>query len=92
VKKLFSNRYFLLFLALTFWLAFFDKNNFVYQYKLSQELRGLEKEKHFYQKQITDLRAQKLALNSDIDLLEKFAREHYLMKRKGEDLYLLKEK
>jgi cell division protein FtsB len=30
-------------------------------------------------------------LQSNDDNLEKFAREHYLMKRKDEDIYIIKE-
>lgn len=92
MKKWFSNRYVIIASILLLWLVFFDRNNLIYQYKLSKEIKALEKEQAFYSSEIESLKTQKAALNSDLDVLEKYAREKYLMKEPGEDLYLLKEK
>ena len=91
MKKWYANRYFILALLLIAWLAFFDKNNLVYQHRLSQEIDALENEGKFYEYEIEKLKAQKYALSSDMDLLETYARERYLMKEEDEDLFLLKE-
>jgi cell division protein DivIC len=73
------------------WLTFFDENNFLYQYRLGKEIKALQKEKEFYQTEIEKLKLQKEALNTDQKSLETYAREHYLMKKEGEVLFLLKE-
>ncbi len=74
------------------WLTFFDENNFLYQYRLGQEIKALNTEKEFYRAEIEKLKAQKKALNTDEKSLEAYAREHYLMKKEDEVLFLLKEK
>jgi len=92
MKKALSNRYVIIAAILLLWLVFFDRNNLIYQYRLNKEIKTLQKEQTFYLSEIENLKAQKAALSSDLDLLEKYAREKYMMKEPGEDLYLLKEK
>lgn len=90
-RPLYKNRYFIVFVVLAVWLMFFDQNNFVYQYKLGKQISDLEVEKEFYAKEIVKLKEQKRQLSTDEEMLEKFAREQYLMKKKDEVLFLLKE-
>lgn len=73
------------------WLTFFDANNFLYQYRLGKEIKALEKEADFYRSQIEQLKTQKEALNTDKRQLERYAREHYLMKKSDEDLFIIRE-
>ena len=80
-----------MFMVLAVWLMFFDQNNFVYQYQLGKQISDLEVEKEFYEKEIVKLKEQKRQLSTDEEMLEKFAREQYLMKKKDEVLFLLKE-
>jgi len=91
VKKWISNRYVIISSILILWLVFFDQNNLIYQYKLNQEIKALEKEQSFYKNEIEQLKIQKSALSADMDVLETYAREKYLMKKDDEVLYLLKE-
>lgn len=90
-RPLYKNRYFIVFVVLAVWLMFFDQNNFVYQYKLGKQIRNLEVEKEFYEKEIVKLKEQKRQLSTDEEMLEKYAREQYLMKKQDEVLFLLKE-
>ncbi len=91
MKKFFSNRYLVISAILLIWLVFFDQNNLIYQFHLNQEIKELEKEQSFYKNEIEQLKIQKAALSADMDILETYAREKYLMKKKDEVLYLLKE-
>ncbi len=90
-RPLYKNRYFIVFVVLAAWLTFFDQNNFVYQYKLRKQITALEVEKAFYEAEIVKLKEQKKQLSTDEEMLEKFAREQYLMKKKDEVLFLLNE-
>lgn len=90
-RPFYKNRYVVVFAVLALWLTFFDQNNFVYQYKLAKQIQELEEEKSFYQKEIEVLKTQKMLLSTDEDMLEKYAREKYLMKKDDEVLFLLKE-
>ena len=91
-RPFYKNRYFIVGFSLLFWLTFFDQNNFIYQYKLGQQIEELETEKSYYQEQIEKLKEQKELLTNDEDMLERFARETYLMTKEGETLFLLKER
>jgi cell division protein FtsB len=86
------NFYFLTGLFFVVWMLFFDTNDIYTQAKLNGQLNRLEIEKEFYNEKITEVRKDRSELFSDQDLLEKFAREKYLMKKKSEDLYIIKEK
>jgi len=90
-RPLYKNRYFIVFVVLAAWLTFFDQNNFVYQYKLKKQITALEKEKAFYEAEIIKLKEQKKQLSTDEEMLEKYAREQYLMKKSDEVLFLLNE-
>ncbi len=91
-KTWYKNRYFIVFAVLATWLAFFDQNNFVYQYRLGKQIKVLQDEKEFYEKEIVKLKEQKELLSTDEAMLERFARETYRMKKEDEVLFLLKEK
>lgn len=90
-RKLLRNKYFIVFVALMTWLTFFDENNFLYQYRLGKEIKTQQAEMQFYREEIAKLKAQKKALNTDQRSLEIYAREHFLMKKKDEVLFLIKE-
>jgi cell division protein FtsB len=73
-------------------MLFFDTNDIYTQVKLNGQLNKLEQEKEFYKERISEVRKDRKELFSDQKLLEKFAREKYLMKKKTEDLYIIKNK
>ncbi len=91
-KPWYRNKYVIVFVVLAVWLTFFDQNNFVYQYRLAKQIDELKSEKVFYEEEIQKLKAQREALSNDEEMLEKYAREEFLMKKPEEDLFLLKEK
>jgi cell division protein FtsB len=51
----------------------------------------MEEELKFYQEEIKATKQKKNELQSSDENLEKFAREHYFMKKKSEDIFLIKE-
>ena len=76
-------------MALFVWMLFFDKNNLIQQYRLHKQMKELKRDRLYYIEEIrndsTDLRM----LRDDPDALEKYAREKYLMKREGEDIFII---
>ena len=86
------NFYVLASLFFLFWMIFIDSNNLVNQVRLSQKLNQLEDQKEFYQEKKEKIKAEREELMSNPQLLEKFARERYLMKKPTEDLYVIVEK
>lgn len=87
-----KNFYVLGTLFFIFWMFFIDSNNVVNQFKLSSKLGELNNQKEFYIERKEIIKAEREELMSNPELLEKFAREKYLMKKKTEDLYVIVEK
>ncbi len=83
------NRYCATGLGLLCWIAFFDRNDAWTTYKNSRELGRMIEQKEFYTTEIEKTKGKLHLLSSDKALLEKFAREEYLMKRDNEDIFVL---
>ena len=74
------------------WMMFLDSNDLISRFKMSSKLRSLEREKGFYQEKISEVEKDRTELMTNKELLEKFAREKYLMKKESEDLFIIQEK
>jgi len=71
------------------WMLFFDTNDAFMLYKLKSELNTIKSEKEYFQKRITETKADLDNLLNDNNKLEKFAREKYLMKNADEDIFVI---
>ena len=85
----FKNFYFLATFFFIVWLAFVDSNDLFFQARLSGKKADLEEASQFYQDKILQVKNDQAALNNNPDLLEKIAREKYLMKKDNEDIYIV---
>ncbi len=85
------NFFFLTGVFFLLWMTFFDSNDIYSQYTLKKKLNALERDKMYYQGKIVEVKQDREALLSDEALLEKFAREKYLMKKPSEDIYVIVE-
>ncbi|MBA9079516.1 FtsB family cell division protein [Rufibacter quisquiliarum] len=92
VPKFFRSFYFFTLLGFLVWMLFFDSNDFITQFQTSQKLAQLEEERDYYLEKIAEVEKDRKELMSNPELLEKFAREKYLMKKPTEDLYIIVEK
>ncbi|RYE96903.1 MAG: septum formation initiator family protein [Oxalobacteraceae bacterium] len=89
IPPFFRNFYVATALALLVWMAFFDANNFIVQFRNLAKLNELQREIDYYSTQIDTVRAdQREVLGSD-RLREKYAREKYLMKKPTEDVFVV---
>ena len=85
------NKYALTALGFAVWILFFDARDFVsIHFREKQELKKLEQSKKYYEQQIATTKLELEQLKSNPALLEKYAREKYLMKKDNEDLYLIR--
>ena len=73
------------------WMLFLDVNSFLIHHELNNEIEELEQSLEYYEKEIKRDKKQLHELNSDPEKLEKFAREQYWMKRRGEEIFLISE-
>ncbi len=94
IKKLIpflANRYFIAILAFVVWMLFFDQRDFFTQRDRAAELNKLEDAKAYYQKEISTTQEQLNNLQSNPGAVEKYARERYLLRREGEEVYLFED-
>ena len=72
-------------------MLFLDSNDLISRFKMSNKIRSLENEKEFYQEKIAEVDKDRKELMTNKELLEKFAREKYLMKKETEDIFIIQE-
>ncbi len=72
-------------------ILFFDKNDLFTQLTRSHELKALQQSKQYYSSNIEAERKELEQLKTNPAILEKYAREKYLMKRDNEDLFIIPE-
>jgi cell division protein DivIC len=87
--RVFRSFYFLLGAAFVVWMLVFDANDLSKQYDMYRKWKDLSDEKQYYLDNIEVVKKERAELMSSPALLEKFAREKYLMKRPGEDVFVL---
>ena len=92
VPPIFRNFYFVTGEAFLAWMIFLDSNDLINRYRLSAKLRALENEREYYQEKIKEVEKDRQELMGTTELLEKFAREKYLMKKPTEDIFIIEEK
>ncbi|MFZ4726201.1 MAG: FtsB family cell division protein [Paludibacter sp.] len=85
------NKYMIVFLSFTVFVTFFDEHNLIQRWKSYQKINQLEEELDFYKEEIEATKLKKNQLQSSKENLEKFAREHYLMHKENEDIFIIKE-
>ncbi len=86
-----KNFYFISLVIFLVWMFFFDSNDLVTQFQLNRKLNELENEKAYFEEKILEVKKDREELLSNKELLEKFARENYYMKKQTEDLYIIVE-
>ena len=89
--KFLRNRYAVAVVVLVGWITFFDQGDIWTTWKNSRELGHMRDQQAWYTEEIARTKEHLHELNSDKVLLEKFARERYLMKRDNEDIFVLVE-
>jgi cell division protein DivIC len=92
LPPLFRNFYFVTGFSFLVWMIFLDSNDLISRFKLGSKLRTLDNEREYYKEKIADVDKDREELMTDKDLLEKFAREKYLMKKETEDIFIIEEK
>lgn len=88
IFKFFTNRYVLILLLFTIWMLFIDENSFLNHREFNKEIEELENSIEFYK---TEIKRNKKMIETleDSNLLKKFARENFYMKKDNETLFLV---
>ncbi|HYF32668.1 MAG TPA: septum formation initiator family protein [Chitinophagaceae bacterium] len=91
MMKWLTNKYLVAGVAFTVFIVFFDDRDLVSNFRHTRELKELEQSRQHYQAEIAKTKEELKQLRTNAALLEKYAREKYLMKRDNEDIFLLRE-
>lgn len=86
-----TNKYLVASVFFIVWMLFFDQRDYFQQRERQAELNKLEAKKRYYVEEIEKTRKQLQDLQNNPAALEKFARERYLMKREGEDIFIIED-
>ena len=70
-------------------MLFFDHNNAFEQMQRKQELQELQAKKQHYLDEIEKTKKELADLSNNPSAIEKYAREHFQMKRDNEDIFVI---
>jgi len=89
--KILTNKYILTILCFIVWMCFFDQRDIFNTIEQKGKLNELMNKKHYYEQEIAIAQKELTDLQNNSAALEKFAREKYLMKKDGEDIYIIED-
>ena len=84
-----KNKYFLVTAFFLVWIGFFDQNDWISRKAIDKKITELERDKGFFANEVEQLKEKQKTLREDNQALEKYAREKFYMKKKGEDVYIM---
>ncbi len=87
--QLIKNKYLITTVFFLTTILFFDRYDVFSQLDLRKQQQKLLKEKNYYLREIKNNNEQLHELHTNPENLEQFAREHYLMKKQNEDVFVV---
>ncbi|HXB35921.1 MAG TPA: hypothetical protein VNV35_20985 [Puia sp.] len=87
-----KNRYLLTGAGFVIWIVFFDSRDLITShFREKSDLLKLEESKKYYEQQIAVTKRELEQLKTNPAVLERYAREKFLMKKEKEDLFRIRE-
>jgi len=88
IFKILKNKYIIASIAFIVWVGFIDSDHNIFrQIRLKKDLIEMNKLKVYYEAEIEKNKTLANRLETDIQFVEKFAREEYGMKKDNEVVY-----
>jgi cell division protein DivIC len=84
-----KNKYLIAGILFLVWMLFFDPKDISSEINRWQKFRELQISEQHLSKKISDTKIKDGELKNDVQTIEKFARENYLMKKDNEDLFIV---
>lgn len=94
MKKMFGfvrNKYIVTTIVFVVWVSFFDERDLYTTFQLKKKLNAIILKKKFFEQGIAQSEKQLDALKDDHESIERYAREQFLMRKDGEDIFLVDE-
>lgn len=89
LPSIFKNFFFLSSVFFLVWMFFINSMDVFSMINLRMKLSELKDQKTYYLEKIDAVKKDREALLNNDQLLEKFARERYLMKKPSEDVFII---
>jgi cell division protein FtsB len=89
IISILKNKYAIAVSAFIVIMVFLDHNNVFEQMQRKQELQELVAKKKYYTEEIEKTKKQLADLSNNPAAIEKYAREHFQMKRDNEDVFIV---
>ncbi len=89
IPKILKNRYILVMIAFVVYVTFFDAHDLISQIQIKWKLHKINEQKEYLETELQDAKVQTEELTTNKEMLEKFAREQYRMKRENEDVFVI---
>ena len=87
-----KNRYLLTGAGFVIWIVFFDSRDLITShFREKSDLLKLEESKKYYEQQIAVTKRELEQLKTNPAVLERYAREKFMMKKEKEDLFRIRE-
>jgi cell division protein DivIC len=87
-----KNRYLLTGAGFIIWILFFDSRDLITShFRERSDLLKLEESKKYYEQQIAVTKRELEQLKTNPAVLERYAREKFMMKKEKEDLFRIRE-
>jgi cell division protein DivIC len=83
-----QNKFYLTLVVFFFLMIFMDRHSLWTQYRLFRAQRQLETDRTYYEEKIKEATDEAADFEAT---KEKYAREHYFMKRSNEDVFIIKQ-
>ncbi|HTN37642.1 MAG TPA: septum formation initiator family protein [Arachidicoccus sp.] len=84
-----KNKYIIAVLVFLMLIFFYDRNDIFVQLERSEQLNTLQKSKSFYQNEIDKTKKELTSLEGSPRAVEKYAREHFFMKKDNEEVFIV---
>ena len=91
VVRFLNNKYFYTTIILFLILLIFEDTTLFRLYEMKKELNEISVQNELKSIEIEQVKEKTLQLTTNKEALEKFAREHYLMKKKDEVIYVFED-
>ena len=88
ILKFVKSTYGIIVILFIFWMIFFDSNSLIIHSELNNDIKELNEQKTYYEKEISKDKIELEMIQSDSGL-EKYAREKLYMKKDNEEIFLI---
>ena len=92
IPSIFTNKYIIVTLLFLIWIIFLDEYNLIEQNRRLNILKHKQDQIKNLQLENKEIERKLDRLKTDYEELERFARENFLMKKKGEDIIIIRDK